>query len=136
MLKLHEEGIPKKAKTLVVLAIWEGKIQKDKKKLKGAKGKDKGKNKLAYSPNPKIRQPPKRDNPAKDSVYHYCKEGLKGSRKLKHGALSLYMGNRMRAVIEAIRSFDLVLPSGLKIVLDNCHFAPTITRGCFNFLFG
>ncbi|GJW91242.1 zinc knuckle CX2CX4HX4C containing protein [Tanacetum coccineum] len=40
-------------------------------------------------------------------------------------ALSLYMGNGMRAAIEAIRSFDFILPSGLIIVLDNCHFAPT-----------
>ncbi|GJW91193.1 hypothetical protein Tco_0168746 [Tanacetum coccineum] len=55
--------------------------------------------------------------------------GLIGSRKLKHGALSLYMGNKMRVAIEAIRSFDLILPSGLIIVLDNCHFAPTVTRG-------
>ncbi|GJX19490.1 hypothetical protein Tco_0222167 [Tanacetum coccineum] len=45
--------------------------------------------------------------------------GLKESRKLKHGALSLYMGNGMRATIEAIRTFDLILPSGLIIVLDN-----------------
>ncbi|GKA15265.1 retrotransposon protein, putative, ty1-copia subclass [Tanacetum coccineum] len=37
--------------------------------------------------------------------------GLRGSRKLKHKALSLYMGNRKRAAVEAIRSFDLVLPS-------------------------
>ncbi|GKB71171.1 retrotransposon protein, putative, ty1-copia subclass [Tanacetum coccineum] len=56
-------------------------------------------------------------------------QGLRESRKLKHGALSLYMGNGMRATVEAIRSFDLVLPSGLIIVLDNCHFAPTVTRG-------
>nr|GFA86384.1 zinc finger, CCHC-type [Tanacetum cinerariifolium] len=56
-------------------------------------------------------------------------QGLKRSKKLKHGALSLYMGNGMRATIEAIGSFDLILPSGLIIVLDNCHFAPTITRG-------
>ncbi|GJR40537.1 retrotransposon protein, putative, ty1-copia subclass [Tanacetum coccineum] len=55
--------------------------------------------------------------------------GLRESRKLKHGALSLYVGNGMRATVEAIRSFDLVLPSGLIIVLDNYHFAPTITRG-------
>ncbi|GKB01769.1 hypothetical protein Tco_0829813 [Tanacetum coccineum] len=41
--------------------------------------------------------------------------GLRGSRKLKHGALSLYMGNGMRACVEAIRSFDLILPSGLII---------------------
>ncbi|GJW50538.1 zinc finger, CCHC-type containing protein, partial [Tanacetum coccineum] len=56
-------------------------------------------------------------------------QGLRESRKLKHGALSLYMGNGMRAEVEAIRSFDLILPSGLMIVLDNCHYAPTVTRG-------
>ncbi|GKA28420.1 hypothetical protein Tco_0714588 [Tanacetum coccineum] len=36
-------------------------------------------------------------------------QGLRESRKLKHGALSLYMGNRIRAAIEAIGSFDLIL---------------------------
>ncbi|GJY54316.1 hypothetical protein Tco_0445980, partial [Tanacetum coccineum] len=54
MLKLHKKGIPKNAETPVVLAIREGKIQKDKKKPKGEKVKDKGKNKLAYAPKPKI----------------------------------------------------------------------------------
>ncbi|GKB91658.1 DNA helicase [Tanacetum coccineum] len=34
----------------------------------------------------------------------------------------------MCAAVKAIGSFDLVLPSGLMIVLDNCHFSPTITR--------
>ncbi|GJV07069.1 retrotransposon protein, putative, ty1-copia subclass [Tanacetum coccineum] len=125
----QEEGIPKKAETPAVLAIREGKIQKDKKKPRGAKGKDKGKNKLAYAPKPKIPPPPKRDNPTKDSICHHCKEGLKGSKKLKHGALSLYIGNGMRAAVEAIRSFDLILPSGLIIILDNCHFTPTVTKG-------
>ncbi|GJV84943.1 retrotransposon protein, putative, ty1-copia subclass, partial [Tanacetum coccineum] len=153
-------SIPKMAETPVVLAIREGKIQKDKRKARGAKGKDKGKNNFAYAPKPKIPPPPKNDNPTKDSVCHHCKEvgiftielyafpnktwvydtgcgthicntllGLGGSKKLKHGALSLYMGNGMRAAVEAIRSFDLILPSGLIIVLDNCHFTPTITRG-------
>nr|GEU84452.1 hypothetical protein [Tanacetum cinerariifolium] len=46
----------------------------DKKKPRGAKGKDKGKNKLAYAPKPKIPSSPKRDNPAKDSVCHHRKE--------------------------------------------------------------
>ncbi|GKD39918.1 hypothetical protein Tco_1260125, partial [Tanacetum coccineum] len=55
-------------------------------------------------------------------------QGLRGSRKLKHGALSMSMGNGRRAAVEAIRSFDLILPSGLIIVLDNYHFAPTVTR--------
>ncbi|GJU98534.1 retrotransposon protein, putative, ty1-copia subclass [Tanacetum coccineum] len=129
MLKLHEKSIPKKVETLAVLAIREGKFQNDKKKLQGAKGKDKGKTKLAYAPKPKIPPPPKRDNPTKDSICHHYKEGLRESRKLKHRALSLYMGNGMRAAVKDIGSFDLILPSGLIIVLDNCHFAPTVTRG-------
>ncbi|GJV90421.1 hypothetical protein Tco_1538234 [Tanacetum coccineum] len=74
MLKLHEKGIPKKAETPAVLAIREGKIQKDKRKSRWAKGKDKGKNKLAFAPKPKILPPPKRDNPTKDSICHHCKE--------------------------------------------------------------
>ncbi|KAJ9558098.1 hypothetical protein OSB04_012712 [Centaurea solstitialis] len=74
MLKLAEQGLPKKAP--VVLAIKEGRIQKPQ-----GKGKGPGK------------------------------------------------GNGMRAAVEAIGSFDLILPNGLNIVLDNCHYAPTITRG-------
>ncbi|GJR49898.1 zinc finger, CCHC-type containing protein [Tanacetum coccineum] len=186
ILKLHEKGIPKKVETPAVLAIREGKIQKDKKKPQRAKGKDKGRNMLAYAPKPKISPPPKRDNLANDSVCHHCKEvghwkrnypsyqaelkkrknaniastsgiftielyafpnktwvydtgcgthicntshGLRKSRKLKHGALSLYVGNGMRVTFIAIGSFDLVLPSGLIVELDNCHYTPTITRG-------
>ncbi|GKA90709.1 retrotransposon protein, putative, ty1-copia subclass [Tanacetum coccineum] len=55
-------------------------------------------------------------------------KGLRGSRKLKPGALNLYVGNGHRAVVEAIRNFHLCLPSGLVVVLNNCHFAPSITR--------
>nr|GEW30364.1 hypothetical protein [Tanacetum cinerariifolium] len=107
MLKLYEKGNPKKAETSVLLTIREGRIQKDKKKLQREKGMDKGNNKLAYAPKPKIPPPPKRENLAKDSICHHCKEGIRKSMKLKHRALSLYVGNGMRAVVEAIRSFDL-----------------------------
>ncbi|GJR28708.1 retrotransposon protein, putative, ty1-copia subclass [Tanacetum coccineum] len=31
--------------------------------------------------------------------------------------------------VEAIGSYDLVLPNGLVICLDNCHYAPSIMRG-------
>ncbi|GKA12651.1 retrotransposon protein, putative, ty1-copia subclass [Tanacetum coccineum] len=55
--------------------------------------------------------------------------GLRASRKLKPGALSLYVGNGQREAVEAIGNFDLSLPSGLVIVLNNCHYAPSITRG-------
>ncbi|GJY74199.1 retrotransposon protein, putative, ty1-copia subclass [Tanacetum coccineum] len=56
-------------------------------------------------------------------------KGLRGSRKLKPGALSLYVGNGQRATVEVIRSFHLCLPTRLVIVLKNCHYAPSITRG-------
>nr|GEY16821.1 hypothetical protein [Tanacetum cinerariifolium] len=39
-------------------------------------------------------------------------KGLRESRKFKNGALRLYMKNGMRTTVEAIRSFDLILPGG------------------------
>ncbi|GKB15956.1 retrotransposon protein, putative, ty1-copia subclass [Tanacetum coccineum] len=45
-------------------------------------------------------------------------QGLRRRRKLKYGALKLYVGNGMHAVVEAIGSFDLILLNGLVIVLD------------------
>ncbi|GKA96740.1 retrotransposon protein, putative, ty1-copia subclass, partial [Tanacetum coccineum] len=62
---------------------------------------------------------------------HICNttQGLMGSKKLKLGALSLYMGNGQRAVVEAIGNFHLCLPSGLIVILNNCNYAPSITRG-------
>nr|GEV58082.1 hypothetical protein [Tanacetum cinerariifolium] len=74
MLKLHEKSVPKKAETLDVLAIQEGKIHMDKKKSKGAKGKHKGKNMLDYALKPKITLPPYKDKPEKYFVCHHCKE--------------------------------------------------------------
>ncbi|GKD91886.1 zinc finger, CCHC-type containing protein, partial [Tanacetum coccineum] len=62
---------------------------------------------------------------------HICNttQGLRASRKLKSGALSLYVGNGQREAVEAIGIFYLCLPSGLEIVLNNCYYAPSITRG-------
>nr|GEY89667.1 zinc finger, CCHC-type [Tanacetum cinerariifolium] len=56
-------------------------------------------------------------------------KGFRGARKLKRGSLHLYVANGIRAEVKAIGSFDLHLPNGLIIVLDNCYYAPTITRG-------
>nr|GEV23324.1 retrotransposon protein, putative, Ty1-copia subclass [Tanacetum cinerariifolium] len=44
------------------------------KKPQGAKGKDKGKNKIDYAPKPKIPPSHKRYNSTKDSICHHCKE--------------------------------------------------------------
>ncbi|GJY27483.1 retrotransposon protein, putative, ty1-copia subclass [Tanacetum coccineum] len=62
---------------------------------------------------------------------HICNttHGLRASRKLKPGAFSLYVGNGQREAVEAISIFYLCLPSGLEIVLNNCHYDPSITRG-------
>nr|GEX43991.1 hypothetical protein [Tanacetum cinerariifolium] len=62
---------------------------------------------------------------------HICNttQGLRASRKLKPGALSLYVSNGQRKAVEEIGAFYLCLPSGLEIVLNNYHYAPSITRG-------
>ncbi|GJY04211.1 hypothetical protein Tco_0370151 [Tanacetum coccineum] len=104
MLKLAEKGIPKKAATPAFLAIRGGKIQKKKNKSQAAKGKGKGneKHKQAYALKSKIRPPAKKEHLAKDSIFHHCHEGLRGSIKMKQCALSLYVGNGMGAAVEAI----------------------------------
>ncbi|GJX63151.1 retrotransposon protein, putative, ty1-copia subclass [Tanacetum coccineum] len=104
----YEKGLPKKAETPQVMAIRSGKIQKaNKKSLKAQeKGKtnDKGKDKQVYIPKPKNHKPT-----AKDDTCHHYTEGLRGARKMEQRALYLYMGNGVRAQVEAIGSFDLVL---------------------------
>nr|GEV25775.1 hypothetical protein [Tanacetum cinerariifolium] len=55
--------------------------------------------------------------------------GLRESRKLKPGNLSLYVGNGQCAGVEEIGSYHLSLLSGLVIILNNCHYSPSITRG-------
>ncbi|GJY73221.1 retrotransposon protein, putative, ty1-copia subclass [Tanacetum coccineum] len=94
-----------------------------------------------FAPKHKNPPTPKKDNPVKDAICHQCGEvgcgthicittqGLRGSKKLKSGALSLYVGDSHRVAIEAIGDYHLCLPSGLVLILHNYHFAPSITRG-------
>nr|GEW11069.1 putative retrotransposon Ty1-copia subclass protein [Tanacetum cinerariifolium] len=111
------------------------KNNKQKKPQLPARGQNqgKGKNKLAYAPKPKIPPPPKRENPTKDSICHQCGDTCHWKRncpqKLNPKALSLYVGNGQRAAVEAIGTYHLCLPNRLVIVLNNCHYAPFITRG-------
>nr|GFC88149.1 zinc finger, CCHC-type [Tanacetum cinerariifolium] len=65
---------------------------------------------------------------------HICitTQGLRGSKKLKPGALSMYVGDGHRAAVEAIETYHLELPSGLVIVLNNYHYASSITRGAIS----
>ncbi|GJT38811.1 retrotransposon protein, putative, ty1-copia subclass [Tanacetum coccineum] len=133
MLIEYEKGLPKKAETPQVMMIKGGKIQKANKKSLKAKGKGKtngkGKDKQVYIPKPKNPKPSAKEHLTKDDTCHHYKEGFREARKLKQGALYLYVGNSSRAQVEAIGSFDLVLPNGLVICLDNCHYVHSITRG-------
>ncbi|GJX98044.1 hypothetical protein Tco_0355063 [Tanacetum coccineum] len=51
-------------------------------------------------------------------------QGLRGSKKLKPGALSLYVGDGHRAAVEAIGTYHLELPSGL----DNLDYFMAVLR--------
>ncbi|GJR24681.1 retrotransposon protein, putative, ty1-copia subclass [Tanacetum coccineum] len=148
MLIEYEKGLPKKAETPQLMMIKGCKIQKSKKKSLKAKGNGKANGKRNDKQLLKKKQVGSASSlgiftielfafPNKSWVYdtgcgtHICitKQGFREARKLKQGALYLYVGNGVRAQVEAIGSYDLVLPNGLVICLDNCHYAPSITRG-------
>nr|GEW52586.1 hypothetical protein [Tanacetum cinerariifolium] len=129
---------------------------------KGGHGESKGRmgyvpNNAPFAPKPKTPPPPKKDNPAKDAICHQCSEighwrrncpvylpelmkknklsqgaSTSGSKKLKLGALSLYVGHGHRAAIGEIGTYHLELPSGLVIVLYNCHYTRGISKGSRN----
>ncbi|GJR72385.1 zinc finger, CCHC-type containing protein [Tanacetum coccineum] len=116
----------------------------------------KGKDKKVYIPKPNNPKPTAKERPAKDDACHHCKEvghwkrnchvylaelqkkrkqvgsailqGFRIERKLKQGALYLYVGNGVRAQVEAIGSFDLVLPNGLFLMTRNLASLPYATR--------
>nr|GFB83020.1 retrovirus-related Pol polyprotein from transposon TNT 1-94 [Tanacetum cinerariifolium] len=55
--------------------------------------------------------------------------GFKEERKLSYGVQYLQVGNGTQVAVEAIEMFNLVLPSGLVLKLNNCYYAPSIVRG-------
>nr|GEW88987.1 hypothetical protein [Tanacetum cinerariifolium] len=126
MLKLHEQTLTNKAPALHVIRAGKylAELLKTKKLSQGASGSGIFTIKLYTFPNKYWVY----DTGCGTHIYNTT-QGLRGSRKLKPGALSLYVGNGQHATVEATRSFHLCLPSGLVIVLNNYHYAPSITRG-------
>ncbi|GJY33281.1 hypothetical protein Tco_0417750 [Tanacetum coccineum] len=139
-----------------LLQTEESRKTKRKTSHKAAKGNQgKGKAKMGYAPvpappfAPKPKNPPtpKKDNLTKDAICHQCGElghwrrnypsylvELMKKKKLSQGAstlgaLSMYVGDGHHTTVEAIREFHLCLSSGLVLILHNCHYAPSITRG-------
>nr|GEY72624.1 hypothetical protein [Tanacetum cinerariifolium] len=99
------------------------------------KGKGKGKDK-SYVPKPKNPKPNAKEHLEKNDACHHYKDvghwkrnclvylDVLTKNKKQVGSAS----NRVRAQVEAIGSYDLVLPNGLVICLDSCHYVPSITR--------
>ncbi|GKA44590.1 zinc finger, CCHC-type containing protein [Tanacetum coccineum] len=85
---------------------------------KEAKGKDKGKNKLAYAPKPKILSPPKRDNPAKDSVCHHYKEV--GHWRRNCPSYQAELKKRKNASVATSENACYVSPNSKQLVRSPC----------------
>nr|GEZ38389.1 hypothetical protein [Tanacetum cinerariifolium] len=61
--------------------------------------------------------------------YPRSEKTTNGTRRvIRTGPIKLCF-NSQREAVEVIGAFYLCLPSGLEIVLNNCHYAPSITRG-------
>ena len=60
---------------------------------------------------------------------HICTnvQGLKDSRKLDRSEVDLRVGNGARVVAAAIGTYELVLPSGLIFILNNCYYVPSLS---------
>ncbi|GKB83370.1 retrotransposon protein, putative, ty1-copia subclass [Tanacetum coccineum] len=130
-LAIYNEWVKNQKEIVVMIRKGpENKNKKPSKAAKGVQGKGKGKKAYAnaepsYTPKPTNLPPPKKDNPAKDAICHHYGEvgcgthicnttqGLRGSKKLNPGALSLYVGNGQREAVVAIGNYHLCLPNGL-----------------------
>ncbi|GKA30063.1 retrotransposon protein, putative, ty1-copia subclass [Tanacetum coccineum] len=66
---------------------------------------------------------------------HICTvlQGLKESRRLKHGELNLVMGNRKITHVTRIGKYELMLKSGVRIDLNNCCYSSEMTRNIISF---
>ncbi|GJR10471.1 retrotransposon protein, putative, ty1-copia subclass [Tanacetum coccineum] len=110
------------------------KIKKLHNAAKGNQGKGKAKMGYAlvqapnFAPKPKNPPTPKKDNLAKDAICHQCGEvGIFNIELYSFPSTSLVYDTG--CVVKAIGEFHLCLPSGLVLILHNCLYAPSITRG-------
>ena len=66
---------------------------------------------------------------------HICLnvQDLKSSTALAKGEVDLRVGNGARVAALTVDSYDLTLPTGLIINLENIYFVPIISRNIFLF---
>ncbi|TLX69973.1 DDE-type integrase/transposase/recombinase, partial [Labilibacter sediminis] len=67
--------------------------------------------------------------------FHICcdLQGLKESEEVKHGRISLIMGNRRRSPVTKIGTYSLVLSNNVRLDLNNCCFSSEMTRNIISF---
>ena len=60
---------------------------------------------------------------------HICVnvQGLKQSRKLAKGEVDLRVANGARVAALAVGNFELTLPTGLILILNNCYYVPAMS---------
>nr|GEY33245.1 retrotransposon protein, putative, Ty1-copia subclass [Tanacetum cinerariifolium] len=139
MLKLHEDTLPKEYANHALHAIRAGRVQKNQKinrtkLLRRVMVKAKARWAMHLTmchllPNLRLLHHLRKITLQR---MPFATNGLRISKKLKPGALSLYVGDGHRAAVEAIRTYHLDLPNVLVIILNNCHYAPSITRGAIS----
>ena len=61
---------------------------------------------------------------------HICNslQGFRRSKKLKAGDMVLHMGNGAKVAVQEIGTFEMCLPNGLYLLLDNVCYIPSLTR--------
>ncbi|GJZ70575.1 hypothetical protein Tco_0634125 [Tanacetum coccineum] len=104
MLIEYEKGLPKKAET------------------------PQGKDKQVYIPKPKNPKPTAKEHTQLRMTPATTAKEV-GHWKWNCPVYLAELGVRKLKQVEAIGSFDLVLPNGLVICVDNSHYAPSIIRG-------
>ena len=60
---------------------------------------------------------------------HICNnvQGLRRSRALAKGEIDLRVGNGAKVTALSVGTYDLVLPSGLVLSLENCYYVPALS---------
>src|SRR5436189_198960 len=54
--------------------------------------------------------------------------GSKGSRSLAKAKVDLRLANRAKVIAIAVETYELTLPNGLVIELENCYYVPSINK--------
>ncbi|GKB06777.1 retrotransposon protein, putative, ty1-copia subclass [Tanacetum coccineum] len=143
MLIEYEKSLPKKAKTPQVMMIKGGKIQKSNKKSLKAKGRAKDdtchhckevghckRNCPAYLAE-LIKKKKQVGTASSSDVFIIELFSFPTKSWVYDTSCGTYICNTKHGLggVRKLKQVEAVLPNGLVICLDNCHYAPSITRG-------